>query len=175
MKKVSAVLATCLCLLVSQSVNADWDVWLKLKMEGEGEIKGESVVNTLDREDLIRVFRFFYEVKQPRNEATGAISAKRQHVPVRITKRVDKSSPLLFKMLCKEERVEIAEFKFYRKGKDGNEENYQTIKLEGGTIISFKQWPLKKGMLEEVKFRFDKITITYEDSGDKHSDNFVVR
>ena len=108
-------------------------------------------------------------------------TGRKQHSPVVIRKRIDKSTPLLLKALCENERVDSAEFRLYRPSPSGSgaEEHFYTVLLEecnlGGvrqvredTTIAGQDAP---PMLEEVTFIFQEVTWTYEDGGITHSDS----
>jgi type VI secretion system secreted protein Hcp len=153
-------------------------VHLRLQIDGN-DIEGESTVASMDRENTIECSSFFYEITTDRN-SDGRLTGKRQHKPVKISKRIDKTTPLLLKALCRNERVNDAEFMFFRPslGNSRTEEKFYTVLLRNGYISGVKQLsedPITGGedappMMEEVEFVFREIIWTYESSGTTHSD-----
>lgn len=158
-------------------------VHLKLQIDGN-DIIGESSVSSLDRADTIECSSFLYRIKSPRN-AGGKQTGRRQHKPIKITKRVDQTTPLLLKALCNNEIVDQAEFNFYRPNPNGtgHEEHFFTVLLENAYITSVTQQSEDEimggdtapPMLEEVEFVFQEITWTYESNGASHHDGFRGR
>jgi len=156
-------------------------VSLRLRIDGN-DIEGESSISSLNREGTIECSSFRYGVTTPRTADTGALTGRRQHEPVIIHKRIDKSTPLLLKALCTNEPVTSAEFRFYRTSPRGSgvvEEHFFTVLLERGFISSVRQVSedvIMAGkqappMMEEVAFVFSRITWTYEIGGVTHSDH----
>lgn len=170
MRRLIAMAATALCLLVSVSVHAEWDIWLALRIDGS-DVEGSSSVTSMDRGNQIRLKRFDYQVETPRDADTGALTGKRQHKPIKIVKQVDKTSPLLFKALCNNEPIDRAEFRFFRRLSDKTEHHYQTIVIEHGNVASYRQVTTKNGMFDIVTFVYRDITITYETNGASHRDS----
>ena len=158
-------------------------VHLTLEIDGN-RVEGESSISSMDREDTIECSSFRYGVTTSREgDSRTPITGRRQHEPIVIHKRIDKSTPLLLKALCQNEPVNSAEFKFYRPspGRTGAEEHFFTVRLEGGFISSVRQVsedPTMAGeqappMMEEVAFVFQDITWTYEIGGATHKDSWM--
>lgn len=55
------------------------------------------------------------------------------HLPIVITKAIDKSSPLLAQALASREAVEC-KIHFYRVGANGGQENYYSVEIKGGQV-----------------------------------------
>ncbi|MCE7736148.1 MAG: type VI secretion system tube protein Hcp [Candidatus Heimdallarchaeota archaeon] len=154
-------------------------IHLRLQIDGS-DIEGESTITSMDREGTIEVWSYRYELSTPRQEASGALAGRRQHSPIVITKRVDKSSPLLFKALAMNEPVTSAEFRFFRPDRTGSgaEEHYLTVLIENGYVALFRTFTLSDigggnvQVMEEVSFVFQDITITYEPTGATHMDSW---
>ena len=154
-------------------------VHLRLLIDGN-DIEGESTIASMDREDTIECSAFTYGLSTPRDETSLVLTARRQHTPVTITKRIDKSTPLLLKALCRNEPVTTAEFRFFRPspGGSGAEEHFYTVLLENGFISAVEQesfdaitgGEMAPPMMEEVSFVFKEITWTYEIGGATHMD-----
>ena len=64
------------------------------------KIDGDSTIISMDRENTIECLSFEDSVRTAREASSGMASGERSYEPVRITKRIDKSSPLLAKALC---------------------------------------------------------------------------
>ena len=154
-------------------------VHLTLKIDGN-DVEGESMIASLEREGTIQCSSFHYGANVDYDPASLRPIEKRQHEPVTIYKRIDKSTPLLLKALCLQEHVNSAEFRFYRPspGGSGAEEHFYTVMLENGYICSLEQVSedaIMAGedappMMEEVAFNFREITWTYEIGGATHKD-----
>ena len=154
-------------------------VHLKLEIDGN-EIEGESTIASMDREGTIECSAFTYGLSTPRDETSLVLTGRRQHTPVTITKRIDKSTPLLLKALCRNEPVTKAEFRFFRPSlrSSGAEEHFYTVLLENGFISSVEQESLDAitggekapPMMEDISFVFKEITWTYEIGGATHKD-----
>ncbi len=112
-------------------------VHLKLQIDGN-DIEGESTISSMDREKTIECNSFEDSLRSPTEARTGLMTGRRQYTPVVITKRIDKSTPLLFNALTMNEPVDSAEFRFFRpsSGGSGAEEQFQTILLEDARISS---------------------------------------
>ena len=156
-------------------------VHLTLEIDGNA-IEGESSIASMERDGTIECASFTYGLVTPRETATGALTGRRQHTPVSIHKRIDKSTPLLIKALCQNEPVTSARFNFYRPAVDGSgaEEHYYTVLLENGYVSAVKQvsedavmaGEAAPPMMEEVSFVFQDISWTYEIGGATHFDSW---
>ena len=100
-------------------------IHLTLKGQKQGEIKGGCTQK--GREGSIIIFAFDHDIMSPRDIATGLPTGKRQHRPVKITKEIDKSSPLLYTVLCTNENLTEVIFKFWKPSAAGTEKQYYTI------------------------------------------------
>lgn len=155
-------------------------VHLTLKGPG-GDIKGESTQTSLGREDTIECIVYEQEMKAAREAGTNMMVGRRMFMPLRIVKRIDKSSPLLKKALTKNEKLE-ATFKFYRPKPDGSgeTEQYYTVALKGANIAgvrdlipnTLKPDTVTEPPTEEVFLVFQEITWRYEAGGAEHTDTW---
>ncbi len=156
---------------------------LWLKADGT-QIKGDSTITSLDRQDTIECQKYEYRVETTREGASGVATGERVHRPITITKRCDKSSPLLLKALCNNEVVEGI-LKFYRPNPsgDGTTQQYFTIEFKEARISSIRSFQLfvmdpntaNLPELEEVSFVFGSIRWTYEPDGVEHIDHWSQR
>jgi type VI secretion system secreted protein Hcp len=157
-------------------------IHLSLQIDGN-DIEGESTIASMDREGTIECVSFFSELTTPRETATGSLTGRRQHAPLTIVKRIDKTTPLLFKALAMNEPITSGIFRFYRPSSSGSgqEEQYYTVLIENGYVASVRQEQSNilyaesaaLPMMERVSFIFQDITWTYEDGGATHKDSWA--
>jgi len=107
--------------------------------------------------------------------STGMRAGKRQYDPVKITKRIDKTSPLMHKALNNNENMEIT-ISFYKLIDLGAVEWY-TIKLYDAKLAGIKTANVeipggKTELLEEYSFVFGTIEWTDLDSQITHIDSW---
>ena len=148
----------------------------------QGELLGDSTVTSMDREGSIEAFKLEHMVKTHR-EASGMATGERSYDPVTITKRIDRSSPLLHQALCNNEEVEVT-IKFYRPNPsgDGSTEHFYTTRLGQGRISSIRtispntvdESTASLPAMEEVSFVFGRITWIYESGGIEFEDEWRV-
>ncbi len=156
-------------------------VYWDLTMLGQ-QVAGESTVSSLERADKIECASFSWGVTTPREGASAQITGRRMHKPVTIIKRVDKSSPVLFKGLCRNEKIDSAKFWFFRPSPTGSgeEQKYMTVELSNAYISSInlvsedatRSKVEQPTAMEEVQIVFQDITVTYEDGGVTHTDSW---
>ena len=157
--------------------------YLKLKGQKCGEIKGS--VTQKGREGKIMVIAVSHEVVSPRDAASGLPTGKRMHKPFVITKELDKSSPLLYQVLCTNENVSEWELEFWTPQLrattgTGTEVQHFSVKLTNANIasISFRmannKHPdlMKFAEYEEVAFTYQKIEWTWKDGGITSGDDW---
>jgi type VI secretion system secreted protein Hcp len=158
-------------------------VHIFLKANGT-DIKGDSTIESMDRKDSIECLSFSDSVRTAREASSGMATGDRTYGPITITKRIDKSSPLLAKALCNNEVIE-GDFKFYRPSPtgDGTTEQFYTITIQEGRISSINRIspdvtnpasatdPAK----ETVSFVAGYYRWTYEPDGVEHIDHWSQR
>lgn len=152
------------------------------KIEGWGSWKGEDDQTGREGSSLVQAFE--HEITIPRDSQSGMASGTRVHKPIKITKRIDKASPKLYKALCTGERLKSVEVKWFRINQSGGgmQEHYFTTKLEEAVIVSMNQWfpitadPTKRDYshLEEVQLTYRKIIWTWVDGGIEAEDDWKV-
>jgi type VI secretion system secreted protein Hcp len=148
------------------------------------KIDGDSTIASLERENTIECLSFLDSVRTAREASSGMATGERTYEPIKIVKRIDKSSPLLAKALCNNEVVE-ATFKFYRPDPagSGTQEHFYTIEIEEARIASVTRVSpdvidpasANSPPTEEVSFVFGKIRWTYEPDGIEHIDHWSQR
>jgi type VI secretion system secreted protein Hcp len=155
-------------------------IHLTLEIDGNS-IEGESTIASMEREGTIECVSFFSELSTPRDAATGLLTGRRQHAPLTIVKRIDKSTPLLLKALAQNEPVTSGIFRFFRPSPSGGGEvHYYTILIETGYVASVRheqsnnlyEESIGLPVMERVSFVFQDITWTYEIGGATHTDSW---
>ena len=155
-------------------------VHLYLKANG-ADIKGESTQESLGRKDSIECVYWESAVKTARESGSSLATGRRQYEPMRILKRIDKSSPLIAKAMCQNQVIEGV-FKMFRPNPtgDGTTEQFYTVTIKEGRVASFKGY-VPNSMepahsteppLEEVTFVFHTISWEYMNGGVTHEDNW---
>jgi type VI secretion system secreted protein Hcp len=155
-------------------------VHLYLKANG-ADVQGESTQTSLGRENSIECLYLEHGVVTARESGSGMATGRRQYKPLIIRKRIDKSSPLIAKALCKNEVVD-AVFKFFRPNPtgDGTTEQFYTISIKKGRIAaltqvspdSFDPALSNRPEWEEVTFNFHTINWAYTNGGVEHEDTW---
>ena len=136
-----------------------------------GQVKGS--VTQRGREDSIGVIAVSHRIVAPRDPSTGQASGKRKHESWMFTKELDKSTPILFHMLCTNEVLPTATFKFWAVDHKGGEAQHYTVKLTNATVGSqeFRQLDIrnlefaKHAEYEEVHLTYQSIEWTWNDGG----------
>jgi len=155
-------------------------VHLKLKVNGK-DIQGESTQTSLGRENTIECLSFQHSTLSARDMTTGLATGRRQYQPIKIVKRIDKSTPLLYKAMT-ENAVCEGEFLFFKPNKtgDGTTEQFYTIKIGGARVTEIHGTSphvedldtANQHPYEEVQFTFGTINWTYADGGATHEDTW---
>jgi len=140
-----------------QQVIGNSSIHLQLSTTENGSIGGSCEVQ--GKSETIVVIGLGHEIELPYDLRSGLPTAQRLHHPIIISKYIDRSSPLLYKALCRNETVDHAYLRYYRTLPNGQEQLYYTTHLEGGKIISIKSaFP----NIEQVTILYSRITWTYE-------------
>jgi type VI secretion system secreted protein Hcp len=171
LRKLVSTVAMVVVLGSASSADAALTAYLKLKGQRSGPVIGS--VMQKGREGTIAVLGASHEVVSPRDAASGLASGKRMHKPLVITKEVDKSSPILYRMLTTNENISELSLQFYRPGVTGVEQQFYTVKLTNATIASIRFTqpdtlrPETRGLpeTEEISFTYQKIEWTWTDGG----------
>ena len=155
-------------------------IHLTLKSNGN-QISGESTQHDLGREKTIECLEFKDRVRTARELGTRAPVGRRVHEPLEICKRIDSSSPLLAKALCKNEKIEGI-FRFYRPSPsgDGTTEQFFTVEITDGRVDSIERHSASAidpaaattPPLETVRFVYHTIKWVYEPSGAEYVDKW---
>ncbi len=156
-------------------------VHLFLKANG-ADIKGESSQTSLGRQDSIECLQFVQKTNTAREAGSGMATGRRSYEPLTIVKRIDKSTPLIAKALCKNEKID-GTFKFFRPNPtgDGTTQQFYTVEIKGGRVAHQRQHVqvfsaearlADEAPVEEVGFTFHSIKWTFTDGGVEHEDTW---
>ena len=145
------------------------------------QIKGDSTQTSLGRQDCIECLSYEQAGATPFEPSTGQASGRRQYTPLKITKRIDKASPLLWQAMTQNQKVEGV-FKFYRPNPtgDGTTEQFFSVQIGKGFIASIRQFvedtlaPTEsyEPPMEELTLIFHEIQWTYTNGGVQHEDKW---
>ena len=151
-----------------------YSFFVTIKGKTQGEFKSESPL----KKGGILGLSFAYELKSPRDPATGQATGKRQHFPIRITKAWGAASPQLFTALTTNEVLTEVKLEFRRTNAGGEEYVYQSIRLTDASVSQIRQFTNEAATagdssakrtsandqeLEEISFTFHKIEIENKD------------
>ena len=151
-------------------------VFLRLKIQG-ADVKGDVTLKGV--EGMIECSSYEQEATIPM--AGGLATGKRQYQPIKITKRIDQSSPHLLRALAQNAVVD-AEFHFYRVNRaSGAVQQFYTVEIKQAHVVSMKQMNPDRTVaatatlppMEEVAFAFGTIRWTFIDGGITHEDSVM--
>lgn len=143
-----------------------YEFYVSIEGKLQGKFKGDSKRKGF--EDKITGLGFAYDVKSPRDTASGQATGKRMHGPVIITKEWGAATPQLFQALVENEVLRTVLVEFVRADEsEGDEHVYHTIKLSNASVAEIRQYTgnLSSGMdkefreLEDISFTFGRIEI----------------
>ena len=155
-----------------------YEFYVTINGTKQGNFKGEGVKDKT--KDKIVGLGFNYELKSPRDVATGQASGKRQHSPIRIVKEWGAATPQIFQALVSNEALKEVKLEFYKVNANGEEYVYYTVRLTNASVSAIRQYTSDSGVqasssakqgsssldlkeLEEVSFTFQKIEVESKD------------
>jgi type VI secretion system secreted protein Hcp len=148
------------CLLTQSLSFGALNAYLTLVGENQGPILG-SVTQT-GRVGQIMVIAYGHEVFTPRNTTSGLLTDARQHEPLRITKEIDKSTPLLMNAWSRGEVMTEFYLRFWTPSSSGAEVQHYTIRLSGAQIVSIQQEMMNNKYPENMQHKErEYVTFTY--------------
>lgn len=141
----------------------------------------EGGVTVAGREGTIEVLQFDHEVRIPTDPDTGQLTGTRKHESFRIVKAYDKSSPPLYQAVCEGLTYDNVKLDWYKIDDEGAEICYFMHTLEQVKVCSVRPFMYNVKAkeyeryvhMEEVCFRYGKITWEYPDGGLMHSDSWL--
>lgn len=153
--------------------------YLRIVATTQGLVRGS--VTQKGREDRILVLSSSHEIVSPRNPLNGRPTGKRMHKPFIIRKEVDRSSPILFQILCTNENIADWQLQFWRPDPRGVERQHYTVNLTNATIsaIQFRKPHVLRSdpklvEFEEVWFTYQKIEWIWMEGNISADDDWEV-
>lgn len=157
---------------------------ISLTLSANGlDIEGDSTVTSMERADTIEVLSLEQSVSRAFDRATLLATGRRIYAPIRLTKRLDRSTPLLRKALINNEVVE-GNFRWFRPNPagDGTTQHFMTLSFTEGRITKcVLRLPDTLGAdtatlpaLEEVELTAGTYTWTWIDGGIEFEDTVNV-
>ncbi len=126
----------------------------------QGVFKGESL--SAAHRGQIQGIRYFYQVSEPRDAATGQATGRRQVSAVTFTKEWGAASPQIYQAMATNETLTTVTFEFMHSAPNGTEQVLEKITLKDATISSIKRYvnyPTESGLadgraLEDIAITF---------------------
>lgn len=153
---------------------------ISLRLTANGtDIEGDSTVTSLERADTIEVISMEQQVSRSFDRATLTATARRIYAPIRFTKRLDRSTPLLRQALVNNQVV-AGNFRWFRQSPsgDGTTEPFFTLTFTGGRITkctlklpdTLSADTASLPPLEEIEVAVGVITWSWTDGGVEFED-----
>jgi len=147
-----------------------------MKIEG---IEGDCPI--VGREGMIEVLDFDHRVYLPIDRDTGGITGTRKHDPIKLIKRYDKASPLIYKAVCEGNTIAKITIEWFRIDDEGAETAYfqhelENVKMSSARSIMYNVKDKKYEHyvhMEEICIRYQKIFWKYLEGGIEHSDSWL--
>lgn len=133
-------------------------IFVAAKGKKQGALKGEST--RPGTEHQFAALSLDYELRSPRDLATGQASGQRQHSPVSIVKEWGAASPQLFQALVGNEVLETVEIDCYGVLASGESAIVHKLKLANASVTSIRQiggGDAGARELETIAFAFEKL------------------
>jgi len=118
--------------------------YMTIEGQNQGEISSgalsEDSVGTATQEgheDEIMIQAFVHNVPRGTNEQSGQITSMPAMKPMKITKFIDKASPLLHNALTSGEQLTVT-INWYRISASGEEELYYVMELESSVLVDIE-------------------------------------
>ena len=124
----------------------------------QGKFKGEA---REPHAHQLAALEFEYEVKSPRDIASGQASGKRQHRPIVITKEWGPATPQLFQACVTNEVLKSVVLDCYGSSEEQTDELVHTVKLTNATVSRVDhRYDSQRGHFEKVELTFQKIELS---------------
>lgn len=157
---------------------------LSLHLTANGtDVAGDHTLNSLGRANTIEVVSLEQQVKTAFDRGTLRATGRRVYVPLRFSKRIDRSTPLLRRALVNNEVV-AGEFRWYRPhpAGDGSTQHFFTLAFTQGRITGATlRLPDTLGAetatlppLEDIELVFNEVTWRWEDGGIEQVDTLTA-
>lgn len=160
-------------LVIFASTTVPSDSWAALPAymtvtaETQGVIQGS--VEKIGYEGSIEVIGFGHNISAPYNPQSGSPDDTLQHRPVRISKPIDRSTPLLATAFYNGEVLTSVIIRFIRPDSEGADNQFYTVELINARIVSMMPShssvtaDLEVTENETVSFTYQQIITRWED------------
>lgn len=119
---------------------------------------------------------YTHEIISPRDSASGLPTGKRQHKPMVISKRIDKSTPILYKALSTGATLPQVTVQVDQFSPDGDATPYFQYTLTNAAIADIVVSAGPGGApMEEISFTYEKITWNHVTGGVTHEDTWSAQ
>jgi type VI secretion system secreted protein Hcp len=138
-----------------------YEFYVKVKGQKQGDFKNETPREK--HQGKIPGLSFHYNVKSPRDSASGQATGKRTHQPVAFVKTWGPSTPQFFQALCTNEVLTSVLFEFVKTNPDGEEYVYHTVKLINAAVSEIDQH-VADGITDQAHDRqeLERISMTFQ-------------
>jgi type VI secretion system secreted protein Hcp len=150
-----------LSLLLAGAASAAETQYLFLKGQKSGIIKGG--VTAKGQEGAIQVDSISHEIVSPRDASSGMATGRRQHKPLTLVVRVDKSWPLLYNVLVSNENLSQVELRVLAPSTNGSGtvSVQRKVLLTNANISDIQQYTVD-GTNGSANYDVLKISLTYQ-------------
>ena len=153
---------------------------ISLRLTANGaDIEGDNTQTSLERQNTIEVLRLDQSMFVNFDRSTYRPSSRRVYAPVKFSKRLDRSTPLLRQALNNNE-VMAGDFRWFRPNPvgDGTTQQFFTLAFTGGRITRcelvlpdvLQAESASLPATEMIELVFQSITWTWVPGGIEHSD-----
>jgi len=164
-----------------QTLSAALLSFMQVTGETQGNIEGGSTLP--GREGHIELVEYGHSVSQAIDSATGVPAGDKQHRAIRVTKEIDKSSPLLMTAMTNSEKLTDVTIRFWRPSNLGKEIQFYTVELVNAYIANISHssrtyadddWRtvVTAPANETLTISYEKIVWTWEDGGITSEDDW---
>ena len=158
-----------------------YEFYMTVNGTKQGTFKGESLRER--HEGKISCLAFHYNVKSPRDSASGQASGKRTHQPVSFVKTWGPATPQFLQALSTNEVLKSVLFEFLRTNPNGEEYVFHTVQLTNATVSEIDQYVGDDTQdqshaaheLERISLTFQKIEIENKDGKTMALDDWAQR
>ena len=159
-------------------------VYLLLKIDG-ADVVGEVVDREVGLEGAIECLQFEHRGEYRREGAVGNGTGRRSYDPLIVRKRIDRTSPMIWRAFVDPQANVEAELRFVRPDVQRNNrmEHFYTIHIENARVTMVRQFVPDKLLTasnsalpqEEVGFIFERITWKWNQGGIEYRDQWTGR
>jgi type VI secretion system secreted protein Hcp len=109
-----------------------YQFYITIQGTKQGKFKGESISHGKEKWSS-EALAWDFDVKSPRDAASGHASGKRQFGPIKIVPGTGAASPHIFQALFSKEALKTVQIDFVGPSSSGSETGYYTVKLTNAT------------------------------------------